>query len=58
MGKAKEGDGKWEGRKGRGTGAPAGFFPGGIGGGRGQWLEGTMASAEHEPITGGLGQSP
>jgi len=23
-----------------------------IGGGRGQWLGGTMASAEHEPITG------
>jgi len=22
-----------------------------IGGGRGQWLGGTMASAEHEPIT-------
>ena len=29
-----------------------------IGGGRGQWLGGTMASAEHEPITGVWGQSP
>jgi len=29
-----------------------------IGGGRGQWLGGTMASAEHEPITGVCGQSP
>ena len=29
-----------------------------IGGGRGQWLEGTMASAEHEPIMGVWGQSP
>jgi len=27
-------------------------------GGRGQWLGGTMASAEHEPITGVWGQSP
>ena len=25
---------------------------------KGQWLGCTMASAEHEPITGGLGQSP
>ena len=32
--------------------------PAPIGGGRGQWLGGTMASAEHEPITGVLGQSP
>ena len=30
----------------------------GIGGGRGQCLGGTMASAEHEPITGVWGQSP
>jgi len=29
-----------------------------IGGGRGQWLWGTMASAEHEPIMGVWGQSP
>ena len=27
-------------------------------GGRGQWSGGTMASAEHEPITGVWGQSP
>ena len=27
------------------------FSRGVIGGGRGQWLGGTMASAEHEPIT-------
>ena len=29
-----------------------------IGGGRGQWLGGIMASAEHEPITGVWRQSP
>jgi len=29
-----------------------------IGGGRGQWLGGTIASAEHEPIMGVWGQSP
>jgi len=29
-----------------------------IGGGRGQWLGGTMASAEHEPIKGVWEQSP
>jgi len=29
-----------------------------IGGGRGQWLGGTMASTEHEPIMGVWGQSP
>ena len=29
-----------------------------IGGGRGQWLGGTMAIVEHEPITGVRGQSP
>ena len=29
-----------------------------IGGGRGQWLGGTMASAEHEPIMGVWGQKP
>jgi len=29
-----------------------------IDGGRGQWLGGTMASAEHEPITGVWEQSP
>ena len=29
-----------------------------IGGGRGQWLGGTMASAQHQPITGVWGQSP
>jgi len=29
-----------------------------IGGGRGQWLGGTMASAEHEPIMVVWGQSP
>ena len=34
------------------------FSRGVIGGGRGQWLGGTMASAEHEPITGVWGQSP
>jgi len=30
----------------------------GIGGGRGQWLGGTMARAEHEPITGVWGRAP
>ena len=30
----------------------------GLGGRRGQWLGGTMASAEHEPIMGVWGQSP
>jgi len=34
------------------------FSRGVIGGGRGQWLGGTMASAEHEPITEVWGQSP
>jgi len=34
------------------------FFQGVIDGGRGQWLGGTMASAEHEPITVVWGQSP
>jgi len=34
------------------------FFQGVIGGGRGQWWGGTMASVEHEPITGVWGQSP
>jgi len=34
------------------------FSRGVIGGGRGQWLGGTMLSAEHEPITGVWGQSP
>ena len=34
------------------------FSKGVIGGGRGQWLGGTMASAEHEPITAVSGQSP
>jgi len=29
-----------------------------IGGGMGQWLGGTMASAEHEPIMGVWGQIP
>jgi len=29
-----------------------------IGGRRGQWLGGTMVSAEHEPIMGVWGQSP
>ena len=29
-----------------------------IGGGRGQWLGGTMASAEHKPIMGVRGQKP
>ena len=29
-----------------------------IGGGRGQWLGGTMASAEHEPIMGVWGRAP
>ena len=29
-----------------------------IGGGRGQWLGDTMASAEHEPIMGVWGQKP
>ena len=27
-------------------------------GGRGQWLGGTMVSAEHEPITGVWGRAP
>jgi len=31
---------------------------GNIRGGRDQWLGGTMASAEHEPITGVWEQSP
>ena len=41
-------------------GAPTGFFFQGraIGGGIGQRLGGTMASAEHEPITEVWGQSP
>ena len=40
-------------------GRPQDFFQGrAIGGGRDQWLGGTMASAEHEPITGVWGQSP
>jgi len=40
-------------RRSESPGAPTGFFPGeGIGGRRGQWLGGTMASAEHEPIIG------
>ena len=34
------------------------FSRGVIGGGRGQWLGGTMASAEHKPIMGFWGQSP
>jgi len=34
------------------------FSRGVIGGGRGQWLGGTMASAEHEPITGVWGRAP
>ena len=29
-----------------------------IGGGRGQWLGGTMASAEHEPIMGSGDRAP
>jgi len=42
-----------------GRGAYRIFFPGeGIGGGRAQWLGGTMASAEHEPITGVWGRAP
>ena len=41
------------------AGAPTGFFPGrAIGGGRGQWLGGTMASAEHEHTTGVWGRVP
>jgi len=41
------------------AGAPTGFFPGeSIGGVRGQWLGGTIPSAEHDPITGVWGQSP
>jgi len=41
------------------SGSPTGFLSRGvIGGGRGQWFGGTMASAEHEPITGVWGQSP
>jgi len=42
-------------------GRPQDFFQGrAIGGGRGQWLGGTTASAEHEPITGvrGPGAEP
>jgi len=35
------------------------FFQGrAIGGGRSQWLGSTMASAEHEPITGVWGRAP
>jgi len=34
------------------------FSRGVIGGGMGQWLGGTMASAAHEPISGVWGQSP
>ena len=41
------------------AGAHTGFFSRGvIGDGRSQWLGGTMASAEHKPITGVQGQSP
>jgi len=39
-------------------GRPQDFFQGVIGGGRRQWLGGTMASAEHEAITGVWGKSP
>ena len=40
-------------------GRPQDFFQGVIGGGRGQWLGGgTMASAEHEPITGSGAEPP
>jgi len=41
-------------------GALTGFFFQGraIGGGRGQWLGGIMASVEHEPITGVWGRAP
>jgi len=39
-------------------GRPQDFFQGAIGDGRVQWLGGTMASAEHEPIMGVQGQSP
>ena len=39
-------------------GRPQDFFQGVIGGGRDQWLGGTITGAEHEPITGVWGQSP
>jgi len=39
-------------------GRPQVFFQGVIGGGRGQWLGGTITSAEHEPTTGAWGHSP
>jgi len=39
-------------KHGQNRGAHRIFFQGVIGGRRGQWLGGTMASAEHEPITG------
>ena len=39
-------------------GRPRDFFSGVIGDGRDQWLGGTMASAEHEPITGSGGRAP
>jgi len=37
---------------------PCPMLPSSIVGGRGQWSGGTIASAEHEPITGVWGQSP
>ena len=41
------------------SGAPQDFFQGrAIGGGKCQWLGATMASAEHEPITGVWGEEP
>ena len=39
-------------------GAPTGFFPGGHRWWKGSVVGGTMASAEHKPITGVQGQSP
>ena len=39
-------------------GAPTGFFPRGHRRRKGSVVGGTMASAEHEPITGVWGQSP
>ena len=40
------------------AGAPTGFFPGGHTRRKGSVVGGTMASAEHEPITGVWRQSP
>ena len=42
----------------RQPGAPTGYFPGGHRRRKGSLVGGTMASAEHEPITGVWGRAP